>query len=152
MSSFGKNYINNVGRVKLEPPFAFQGGVAANVGIRAAFEKEIKHKVIIPKYFGVMGAIGAAILARENREKPRKTTFRGFGALQTEFVPKSFTCNGCSNSCEVIRVTAGGKTIAVWGDRCGTWKEKMKQSLSESNLGNLRRVAFLQELVILISE
>ncbi|HHU31804.1 MAG TPA: 2-hydroxyglutaryl-CoA dehydratase [Clostridia bacterium] len=129
-----RNYINNVGRgKKLEPPFAFQGGVAANVGIRAAFEKEIKHKVIIPKYFGVMGAIGAAILAREKIEKSQeKTTFRGFGALQTEFVPKSFTCNGCSNSCEVIRVTAGGKTIAVWGDRCGTWKEKMKQSLSEA--------------------
>jgi len=129
-----RNYINNVGRgKKLEPPFVFQGGVAANAGIKAAFEKEIKHEVIVPKYFNVMGAIGAAILAKEKIEKDKTvTTFRGFDALHTDFVPKSFTCNGCSNSCEVIKVTAAGKTIAVWGDRCGTWKEKMKQNLSEA--------------------
>jgi predicted CoA-substrate-specific enzyme activase len=101
-----RNYINNVGRgKKLEPPFAFQGGVAANAGIKAAFEKEIKHEVIIPKHFDVMGAIGVAILAREKVEQNNaKSQFRGFGALQTEFVPKSFTCDGCSNSCEVIKV------------------------------------------------
>ncbi|MGB4493162.1 MAG: acyl-CoA dehydratase activase, partial [Halanaerobiales bacterium] len=35
-----RNYLNNVGKGKeIEPPVVFQGGVAANVGIKAAFEK-----------------------------------------------------------------------------------------------------------------
>lgn len=129
-----RNYINNVGRGKnLVPPFVFQGGVAANAGIKAAFEKEINHEVLIPEYYKVMGAIGAAILAREKTMAGReKTKFRGFNALQTEFVPSSFTCTGCANSCEVIKVTAGGQVIAIWGDRCGNWKEKIRQNLTEA--------------------
>jgi len=51
-----RNYINNLGRgKKLEPPFVFQGGVAANIGIKTAFEKEINHEVIIPKHHNIMG-------------------------------------------------------------------------------------------------
>ena len=50
-----RNYINNLGRgKKLQPPFVFQGGVAANKGIVAAFEREINDRVIVPKYYNVM--------------------------------------------------------------------------------------------------
>lgn len=124
-----RNYINNLARgKKLEPPFVFQGGVAANSGIKAAFEKEIGHEVIIPSYFNVMGAIGTAILAKEEIQKTgKKTNFRGFHALQTDFVPSSFICQGCSNNCEVIKVKMNGQTVAMWGDRCGMWQEKVSQ-------------------------
>ena len=124
-----RNYMNNLARgKKLEPPFVFQGGVAANIGIKAAFEKEIGHEVIIPKHHHVMGAIGSAILAREEVSKNgKRTNFRGFHALQTEFVPSSFICNGCSNNCEVVKVKVNGQTVAMWGDRCGMWQEKVKQ-------------------------
>lgn len=128
-----RNYINNLGRgKKLEPPFVFQGGVAANSGIKAAFEKEIGHEVFIPKNFGVMGAFGAAILAREEIARSGKPTkFRGFGSLQTDFEPTSFICNGCSNNCEVIQVKVNGQVIAAWGDRCGKWAEKVSKSADE---------------------
>lgn len=124
-----RNYINNLGRgKKLEPPFVFQGGVAANEGIKAAFEKEVNHEVIIPKNFNVMGAFGSAILAREELAKTGKeTNFRGFDSLQTDFVPTSFICSGCSNSCEVIQVKVDDRVIAAWGDRCGKWSEKVSQ-------------------------
>ncbi|MDD5604238.1 MAG: acyl-CoA dehydratase activase, partial [Eubacteriales bacterium] len=47
-----RNYINNLGRGKtLAPPFVFQGGVAANIGIKAAFEKEIRHEVFVPEHY-----------------------------------------------------------------------------------------------------
>ena len=70
-----RNYLNNVGKGKeIEPPVVFQGGVAANVGIKAAFEKELGCKVHVPEYYDVMGAIGAGILAREyileNKRRP----------------------------------------------------------------------------------
>ena len=124
-----RNYINNLGRGKtLEPPFVFQGGVAANKGIKAAFEDEVGHEVIIPENHDVMGAIGVAILAKEEVARSEdNTTFRGFDSLQTDFTPSSFICEGCSNMCEVVKVEANGIPIAMWGDRCGKWKEKIKK-------------------------
>jgi len=118
-----RNYINNLGRgKKLEPPFVFQGGVAANKGIKAAFEREVKHEVLIPKYYNVMGAIGAAILAKEYIEGTgSKTKFRGFECSDFDFVPTSFECSGCDNSCEVIKVELNKQVVAMWGDRCGKW-------------------------------
>jgi len=118
-----RNYINNLGRgKKLEPPFIFQGGVAANKGIKAAFEREVGHEVVILEHYNVMGAIGAAILAKEYIQSTGKTTgFRGFGINDFDFVPASFECSGCDNSCEVIKVEMDGKVVAMWGDRCGKW-------------------------------
>jgi predicted CoA-substrate-specific enzyme activase len=122
-SALVRNYINNLGRgKKLVPPFVFQGGVAANKGIKAAFEREVGHEVIIPEHFNVMGAIGAAILARNHlKSTGGQTAFRGFEAGDAEFTPLSFECSGCENSCEVIKVEMNRKIVAMWGDRCGKW-------------------------------
>ncbi|MEW9121695.1 MAG: acyl-CoA dehydratase activase [Thermotaleaceae bacterium] len=123
-----RNYINNLGRgKKLKPPYVFQGGVAANVGIRAAFEKELGEKVQIPQYFDVMGALGAAILSKEHIAYSGEVTkFRGFEAADIEFTPSSFECTGCSNLCEVIKVEIDGETAAMWGDKCAKWTNSVK--------------------------
>ncbi len=122
-----RNYINNLGRgKKLEPPYVFQGGVAANKGIVNAFEKELKHEVIVPENYGVMGAIGAAVLAKEAINRAGiKTKFRGFECADLEFIPTSFICEGCDNACEVIKIIMDGKVVAVWGDRCGKWTNSL---------------------------
>jgi len=45
-----KNYLTNVARNrKIEPVFLFQGGVAANSGIRWALEKLLKVELTIPE-------------------------------------------------------------------------------------------------------
>ena len=118
-----RNYINNLGRgKKLEPPFVFQGGVAANKGIKAAFEKEINHEVMIPEHYNTMGALGSAILARDEvRASGRASQFRGFEAADLEFTPGTFECEDCPNHCEVIEVRLDKKIVARWGDRCGKW-------------------------------
>lgn len=123
-----RNYINNLGRgKKLKPPYVFQGGVAANVGIRAAFEKELGEEIIIPQYYDVMGALGAAILSKEAVEySGEKTKFRGFEAADIEFTPTSFECSGCSNLCEVIKVEIDGEIAAMWGDKCAKWTNSVK--------------------------
>ena len=122
-SALVRNYINNLGRGKtLKPPYIFQGGVAANKGIRAAFEQEVGHEVVIPKYYNVMGAIGCAILAKEQMEQTGAApAFKGFDRLSLEFRPTSFECNDCPNMCEVIKVVSEGETLAVWGDKCGKY-------------------------------
>ncbi|AOY76177.1 R-phenyllactate dehydratase activator [Clostridium formicaceticum] len=122
-----RNYINNLGRgKKLEPPYVFQGGVAANKGIKTAFEKEIGHEVIIPKYFNIMGALGSAILAKEYiQETEGPSNFRGFEAAELDFKPSTFECGDCSNHCEVIKVELDRKVVAMWGDRCGKWTNSL---------------------------
>ena len=118
-----RNYINNLGRAKaLEPPFVFQGGVAANQGIVAAFQKEVGQPIIVPEYYDVMGAIGAALLAKDAIEASGQVTaFRGFETADMEFAPRAFQCKDCSNNCEVIEVVADGVPVARWGDKCGKW-------------------------------
>lgn len=118
-----RNYINNLGRGKrLLPPFVFQGGVAANQGIRAAFEKEMGCPVIVPDNYGIMGAIGAALLVRYYIQETGATTkFRGFDVADLDFVPSSFECSGCSNHCEIVKVELDDRMVAAWGDRCGKW-------------------------------
>jgi predicted CoA-substrate-specific enzyme activase len=119
-----RNYLNNVCKgKKIEPPVTFQGGVAANSGIRRAFEKELGCEIVVHKYFLTMGAIGAAMLAREHiiiEEGP--TNFRGFKVSDMKFTPKAFNCKDCPNQCEVTYVEKDdGEVIARWGDRCGKW-------------------------------
>ncbi len=119
-----RNYLNNVGKGKnIQEPVTFQGGVAANVGIRQAFEDALKVQVIVPEHYNVMGAIGCALLAREevhNGEKSSK--FKGFEMLDMEFQASSFECDGCPNHCEVINFKQNGKLIARWGARCPRWE------------------------------
>ncbi|ADL07032.1 acyl-CoA dehydratase activase [Thermosediminibacter oceani] len=116
-----RNYLNNVGKGKeILPRVVFQGGVAANVGMKAAFEEALGMEVYVPKYHHVMGALGAALLARDAGVE--KTKFRGFQASDIEFAADSFECQGCSNHCEVVNIKMEGKVIARWGDRCNKWK------------------------------
>ena len=123
-----RNYINNLGRgKKLRPPYVFQGGVAANVGIRAAFEKELGEKVMVPEYFDVMGALGAAIISKEYIQlNGCESKFRGFEAADIEFTSSSFECTGCSNICEVIKIEINGEVAAMWGDKCAKWTNSVK--------------------------
>ena len=117
-----RNYLNNVAKGKIiAEPFVFQGGVAANLGIREAFKKELGVDVIVPEYFSVMGAIGAALLAKEEVEKTGKTNFRGYNLVDIDYRASSFECTGCPNRCEVVEMHMGDQVIGRWGARCSRW-------------------------------
>ena len=118
-----RNYLSNLAKCKeIAGPVMFQGGVAANVGIVAAFERALGKQLIIPQYYDVMGAYGAALLARRRFEETgRPTSFYGFDNAYNTFETRSIECEGCENHCEVIEVWGDGKSMARWGDRCGKW-------------------------------
>lgn len=117
-----RNYLNNVGKGKeILPPIVFQGGVAANVGIIAAFEKELGMPVYVPKHFNIMGAIGAAQLAKEEVSRTGTTKFKGFKITGLPYRTKSFECDGCSNACEIVEIYEGNMVIGRWGSRCSKW-------------------------------
>jgi len=118
-----RNYLNNLGKGKeILAPVVFQGGVAANVGMISAFEKALGLPVQVPPYFNVMGAVGAAVLAREAVSRNGRTSlFKGFGVADTQFSAGSFECSACANLCEVVEISENHTILARWGDRCGKW-------------------------------
>lgn len=127
-----RNYLNNVGKNKdIRGPIFFQGGVAANPGIRKAFEDELGQPMIVPEHYGVMGALGAAYLAQEKvgMRPETRTRFRGLHLGETQFQAKSFECSGCANRCEVVEIMQDGISLAKWGDRCGKWSATVGDSI-----------------------
>ncbi|WP_129597476.1 acyl-CoA dehydratase activase [Anaerophilus nitritogenes] len=117
-----RNYLNNLGKGKeIKSPIIFQGGVAANVGIKKAFEKILGQEVIVPPYASVMGAIGVALLAKEEVRKSGRTNFKGFEVANSSYQVKSFECDHCPNMCEVVEFFRDKNMVARWGDKCGRW-------------------------------
>ena len=119
-----RNYINNVGKGKdIKSPVVFQGGVAANQGIKKAFEKELGLKIHVPDEYNVMGAIGAALLAKEEVNKKKAgTSFKGLDISEFDFKADSFECDGCTNRCEVVNIYQDNSLIARWGAKCPRWE------------------------------
>ncbi|MEW6524222.1 MAG: acyl-CoA dehydratase activase [Bacillota bacterium] len=118
-----RNYLNNVARGKeLRPPVIFQGGVAANLAMRRAFEESLGHPVLVPPDHGVMGAVGAAMLAREGMPAGASTRFRGFSVADEAFTTTGFNCHGCPNDCEIVEARSNQKVLARWGGRCERWQ------------------------------
>jgi len=117
-----RNYLNNVGKGKeILPPIVFQGGVAANIGIKAAFERALQMDIYVPEHHKIMGAIGAAYLAQEEANKKGYTTFKGFDVAQVSYRTSSFECDGCPNTCEIVEIYASDRVIGRWGGRCPRW-------------------------------
>jgi predicted CoA-substrate-specific enzyme activase len=117
-----RNYLNVLAKGKdIKPLILFQGGVAANVGVRMSFEKALGMRVEVPEYFLVMGAIGAALLA--NFQSQGATKFLGFErSVDQHFQSRGFECVGCPNQCEIIEAVRDGQVVARYGSRCGKWE------------------------------
>jgi len=119
-----RNYLNNVGlRKNIQPLIVFQGGVAFNQGIVKAFQEELNTEIIVPPHHELMGAIGAALLAREEVvSKNNGSKFAGFGISEIEYHTTSFECEGCPNLCEIAQLSLNGQALARWGGRCDRWE------------------------------
>jgi predicted CoA-substrate-specific enzyme activase len=82
--ALARNFRSNIGKGKnVIRPISFQGGVAANAGMRKAFQDVLEVKeaeFIVPQHFASMGAIGAAFLTLEAPEKWKK--FEGLERLR----------------------------------------------------------------------
>ena len=86
-----RNYLNNVGKGKdVAPPIVFQGGVAANQGMKAAFEQALQTEIVVPRYYNVMGAYGAALLARDQAKGQGGTGYLGWQVSTMPFQQRSY--------------------------------------------------------------
>ena len=124
------NYLNRVVEDhKIGDFIFFQGGVAFNRGVKAAFESVLGKKVIVPPHQDIMGAIGAAIIAMESSDG--STDFKGFDLRGTRYDLRTFECKGCSNRCEIHQVSIEGQKPLYYGSRCGKYDEEKKHKKGE---------------------
>lgn len=118
-----RNYLSNLAKGKdIKGPVVFQGGVAANVGMKKAFEEALLIDIIIPPFYNVMGALGAALLSKRAVRNGICTSFKGFETSNIEYKTSSFSCQSCENNCEVVKITSNKKILSMWGGRCGKWE------------------------------
>jgi predicted CoA-substrate-specific enzyme activase len=113
------NYLQKVvGNKRVADRIFFQGGVANNRSVVAAFEKVAGKPICVPPHHDVTGAIGAAMIARE-KVKDGKTRFKGFSISQASYSVDKFTCGSCPNGCEIRRVRIQGEPRPLfYGGRC----------------------------------
>jgi predicted CoA-substrate-specific enzyme activase len=130
--SIAQNYLNRVvnGRSVGQNVF-FQGGVASNPSVVAAFRQLVGDRITVPPHHDVTGAIGAAILAEE-RAKTRESTeesfpprsrFHGFDLRARDYRTSVFECKSCVNQCEITRVHFGHDRPLFYGARCERYEE-----------------------------
>jgi len=126
-----KNYLNkNVGNREIGRKVVFQGAVAFNQGMVAAFETIHGRGIVVPPHPHLTGAIGAARLAYSlQTDSPR---FRGFEQITAgRYTVSSFECNGCDNHCDVNTFELEGGPKYFYNDRCEKYSAAHKRSLGE---------------------
>ncbi|HET6364682.1 MAG TPA: acyl-CoA dehydratase activase, partial [Nitrospirota bacterium] len=120
--SIVQNYINRVVAGKrIGKNIFFQGGVAFNKSVVAAFEKYLGVHITVPPNHDVTGAIGMALIVMRHVQGERKSqsSFKGFDRVQQPYEISTFGCSGCSNMCEINRVKVDGeKQMLFYGGRC----------------------------------
>ena len=130
--SIVNNYLNNVGKGKnIEPSIVFQGGVSKNVGVVKAFQDITGHEIIIDEAGHLMGAIGAAILAKSHVEKQQRKEQFNFDVRDVSFKTVGVECGGCPNNCEISCVLRDGEFLDCWGNRCPAGRERAKQRIEQ---------------------
>ncbi len=121
--SIAQNYLNWVVRDHpIGQRILFQGGVASNPAVVAAFEQLLGRPVVVPPHHRVSGAIGAALLAREEHgDGPSR--FHGFDLSRRTYQSTTLACQGCPNCCEVQKVSIAGEKPFFYGARCERYEE-----------------------------
>ena len=121
------NYLNNVGKgKKITSPVVFQGGVSKNVGVVRAFEELLHCPILVDENGHLMGAMGAAILAKRSVKREHFD----FSIENMEFITREANCGGCSNNCEIICVYRDGQLIDSWGNRCERGSANLRRTIS----------------------
>jgi len=124
--SIAKNYLTRVvGKRRVGEHIFFQGGVAWNKGVVAAFEKILGKPVHVPPHHDVTGAIGAALIAMD-RPGEHASKFRGFDLSTRNYTVEPFICEDCSNMCEIRKVTIEGEEPLYYGSRCEKYDTEVK--------------------------
>ena len=127
------NYLNRVVENKrIGNNIFFQGAVAHNKSVVAAFERVLGNSITVPPHNDVTGAIGVALIVKEymKKNKIKKSKFKGFDLSKKKYNIETFECSDCPNRCRINKVTVEGEPPLHYGSRCGKYDVRKKERQS----------------------
>ena len=109
-----------------------QGGTFYNNAVLRSFETIADCEAIRPDIAGIMGAFGAALIARERYASCQGTTMLSIDDIKAlEYKTTLTKCRGCTNTCRLTVSHFSGGRRFITGNRCerGLGKEKTENKL-----------------------
>lgn len=127
-----------------------QGGTFYNEAVLRSFEQLVGAEVTRPDIAGIMGAFGAALLAREHYDGTATTTL-GIDDINTLKIESSMSrCRLCTNSCQLTINRFNGDRKFITGNRCerGLGKVKNKDNIPNLFEYKLKRLFSYEPLAV----
>ncbi len=109
-----------------------QGGTFYNDAVLRSFELIAGCEAVRPDIAGIMGAFGAALIARERYDESKTSTMLSMDKiLNLSYSTDMTRCKGCTNHCVLTITRFGGGRQFITGNRCerGLGKEKLKKEV-----------------------
>lgn len=109
-----------------------QGGTFYNDAVLRSFETIAGCEAVRPDIAGIMGAFGAALIARERYRECKGTTMLPIEEIeQLQYTTSMAKCKGCTNNCRLTINRFSGNRRFITGNRCekGLGKEKKASDL-----------------------
>ena len=111
-----------------------QGGTFYNDAVLRSFEKIAGCEAVRPDIAGIMGAFGAALVAREyyqSHKEPKTSMLSMNDILSLKYTTRLTRCQGCTNHCLLTINRFSNGSHYIFGNRCerGLGKEKNKENI-----------------------
>lgn len=107
-----------------------QGGTFYNNAVLRSLEQIAGCQVIRPDIAGIMGAFGAALIARERYEGQQTSMLSEKDMQELTYSTSMTKCRGCTNNCRLTVSKFSGGRRYISGNRCerGLGKEKKENT------------------------
>ena len=146
-----RNYLNRVvGKRPIGRRVMFLGGPSLNRAVVAAFEGVLGRGLAVPAHREVMGAIGAALAARDAAARgeiaPAPRTLAQIGVADAACRERVCSADpACRNECK-LRVYDFGGRASVWGGECGRYETGRRAAAAREDLFAERARRFAEAL------
>ena len=95
-----------------------QGGTFYNHAVLRAFEEVSGRQVTCPDISGIMGAFGAALLAKKHYIGQKTTMLSLDAIVNLKYTSSTTHCKGCENNCVLTINKFSGNRRYITGNRC----------------------------------
>ncbi|MCR4672396.1 MAG: 2-hydroxyacyl-CoA dehydratase [Lachnospiraceae bacterium] len=111
-----------------------QGGTFYNDAVLRAFELVSGCTAIRPDIAGIMGAFGAALIARDRYNGQPSTMLSLQEIVDLEYTTRMTRCGGCTNNCRLTVNIFSGNRRFISGNRCEVGLGRAKEKDDVPNL------------------
>ena len=116
-----------------------QGGTFHNKAVLRAFEKISCTEAVCPDISGLMGAFGAALIARKHYDRTATTMLPLDEIISLQYTSSSIRCGGCSNHCMLTINKFPGGRKHISGNRCEKGSGEAVSKAKGDNLFEYKR-------------